>query len=422
MQRTKLLLGALLLVLILFVLTASSVSPDHSKSIISNSVPTKTVAEKREIKLYEIRQEALNKALLTYFDEAIKAGDIVGAGVSIVNGDSILFSNGFGKRNVNDIEKVNGKTVFRLGSISKGFTGILATKLQSEEKFNLEDQVVKYIPEFRFGDEMNTNNVKISNILSHTSGTPYHSFTNLVEAGIPMSKIAARFNQVQPIAKPGEQYSYQNAMFALSQEVMLKATGQDIQHLLVDRFFEPLGMENVSTDYKSLLKNKNVALPHSKRNNGWRKLDMNNHYDNAVAAGGINASSQDMAKWMRFLLGHNAEVMSPELIKQALKPIITFENKRKYYQRWPGHVSSSYGLGWRIHQFQNEKNGKLETMWHHGGSVNNFRNEIALFPESDLGICVLINSNSKLAKTVIPDLQKIIETVYEQQPDIVSNL
>ena len=422
MQRTKLLLGALLLVLILFVLTASSVSPDHSKSIISNSVPTKTVAEKREIKLYEIRQEALNKALLTYFDEAIKTGDIVGAGVSIVSGDSILFSNGFGKRNVNDIEKVNGKTVFRLGSISKGFTGILATKLQSEEKFNLEDQVVKYIPEFRFGDEMNTNNVKISNILSHTSGTPYHSFTNLVEAGIPMSKIAARFNQVQPIAKPGEQYSYQNAMFALSQEVMLKATGQDIQHLLVDRFFEPLGMENVSTDYKSLLKNKNVALPHSKRNNGWRKLDLNNHYDNAVAAGGINASSQDMAKWMRFLLGHNAEVMSPELIKQALKPIITFENKRKYYQRWPGHVSSSYGLGWRIHQFQNEKNGKLETMWHHGGSVNNFRNEIALFPESDLGICVLINSNSKLAKTVIPDLQKIIETVYEQQPDIASNL
>ncbi len=270
----------------------------------------------------------------------------------MVKGDSIIISNGFGKRNVNETENVDGETVFRLGSISKGFTGVLATKLQSENKIDLEDQLIKYIPEFHFGDDTNTKAVKISNILSHTSGTPYHSFTNLVEAGIPMANIAKQFNQVQPVAKPGEQYSYQNAMFALSQEVMLKATGQDIQHLLVNRFFKPLGMKTVSTDYKALSENKNVALPHSRRNNGWRQLSLNDHYDNAVAAGGINASSQDMAKWMRFLLGHNPEVMTSETINQVFNPVITFKNKNKYYQRWPGHVSSSYGFGWRIHTFR----------------------------------------------------------------------
>ena len=181
-------------------------------------------------------------------------------------------------------------------------------------------------------------------------------------------------------------------------------------------------MKTVSTDYKALSENKNVALPHSRRNNGWRQLSLNDHYDNAVAAGGINASSQDMAKWMRFLLGHNPEVMTSETINQVFNPVITFKNKNKYYQRWPGNVSSSYGFGWRIHTFQNEKSGEIETMWHHGGSVNSYRNEIALFPESDLGICVLINSNSRLAKTVIPDLQEIVSRVYEQTPSVSASL
>ena len=119
MQRTKLFLGAIVLVLLLFVLTASSFKPEHSKVIISNSNPLKTLAEKREIKLYTIRQQALKSALTIYFDEAIKSGDLVGAGVSIVIGDSVILSNGFGKRNVKGIENVDGETLFRLGSISK---------------------------------------------------------------------------------------------------------------------------------------------------------------------------------------------------------------------------------------------------------------------------------------------------------------
>ena len=42
------------------------------------------------------------------------------------------------------------------------------------------------------------------------------------------------------------------------------------------------------------------------------------------------------------------------------------------------------------------------------------RNEIAVYPEADLGICVLLNSNSKIARTVIPDLYKIINQVYSK--------
>ena len=149
MQRIKLFLGTIVLVLLLFVLTASSFKPAHSKAIISNSNPVKTLAEKREIKLYALRQQALKSALTIYFDQAIKSGDIVGAGVSIVSGDSVILSNGFGKRSVKGNEIVDGETLFRLGSISKGFTGVLAANLESEGKIDWNDKVVEFIPNLK---------------------------------------------------------------------------------------------------------------------------------------------------------------------------------------------------------------------------------------------------------------------------------
>ena len=79
---------------------------------------------------------------------------------------------------------------------------------------------------------------------------------------------------------------------------------------------------------------------------------LTDHYYNAVVAGGINASSLDMAKWMRFLLGHRPEVLPSGTIQKAFSPLIEIEYNNKYYQRWPGHLQSHYGFGWRIHKFQ----------------------------------------------------------------------
>ena len=116
---------------------------------------------------------------------------------------------------------------------------------------------------------------------------------------------------------------------------------------------------------------------------------------------------------MRFLLGHNPEVLKSAIIQKAVDPFIAIDYNNKYYQRWPGHKQSHYGFGWRIHTYQESQAAEKKTMWHHGGSVNNYRNEIALFPDTDIGICVLLNGNSRLAQNVIPDLYKIVRENYE---------
>lgn len=359
-------------------------------------------------------QKEVAAAVSRYFEKAIVSGDIVGAGVSIVQGDSVLLSKGYGLRSSYRPDPVDDRTVFRLGSLSKGFAGILAANLADQQLLFPEDPVIRYIPEFRFGDRVHTRGVNLGHLLTHTSGAPYHSYTNLVEAGLELTEIAGRFNQVTPIGKPGSVYSYQNALFALSGEIMERATGQPIGRLLEERFFKPLEMCATGTDHESLVKAVNIAIPHTKRRRGWRPRKLTDNYYNAIAAGGINASALDMTRWMRLLLGRYPEILSEGARKIAFTPRVEIPGRSKYYQRWPGHVSSHYGYGWRIHKFREGESEPLQTMLHHGGSVNGFRNEIAIYPESGLGICVLLNSHSRIASHVIPDLYEIVRDIHKR--------
>ncbi|MEM8847991.1 MAG: serine hydrolase domain-containing protein, partial [Bacteroidota bacterium] len=217
-------LASLFLFLLFLVFNGNdSVSETHS----SKETFDKNIYASLKQNTQELDKElknAVEQAINSYFDKAIAAEEVVGAGVSIIKGEKVLLTDGFGTRNSLTGEKVDGQTVFRLGSLSKGFAGILASDLKGEGKLNWEDRVTDCIPEFELGDRENTKNITLAHLLSHTSGAPYHSFTNLVEAGLSMNEIASRFTEVQPISKPGEMYSYQNALFALSGEMMERVT------------------------------------------------------------------------------------------------------------------------------------------------------------------------------------------------------
>ena len=413
MYRFKVFAGLASLFLFLFFLVLNgndSVSETHSsKETFDENIYASLKQNTQE--LDKELKNAVQHAVYSYFDKAIAAGEVVGAGVGIIKGEKVLLTDGFGTRNSLTGEKVDGQTVFRLGSLSKGFAGILASDLKGEGKLTWEDRVTDCIPEFELGDGENTKNITLAHLLSHTSGAPYHSFTNLVEAGLSLNEIAGRFAEVQPISKPGEMYSYQNALFALSGEMMERATGQDITTSLKERFFNPLEMCSTTMAFDALRKTENKAKPHVKSRYGWKSGELTNSYFNAVVAGGINSNAEDMAKWMQLLLGHRPDVMAHDALKKAFTPFIEIPGKRKYYQRWPGHTASYYGFGWRIHTYKSDSAGVENKIWHHGGSVNHFRNEIAIFPEEDLGICVLLNNQSKIAQTVIADLFSIVKEV-----------
>ncbi|WP_378181461.1 serine hydrolase domain-containing protein [Aquimarina sp. SS2-1] len=400
----------LLLIVSLFpLLSANEIkAPQKIKQEISRQEPMKDFFKNP---ISDKQRQLLKEEITAYFNKAFKQKKFIGASVGIVKCDSVMYSGGFGKRNVSLNDTVNAETIFRIGSVSKGFAGVLSGIYVEEGLLNWEDKVNQYVPSFQLASKKWTDSVTLSHILSHSSGLPYHSFTNLVEDGVDLQTIAGQFKSIPTIDKPGRIYSYQNAIFALSGEMIEKVSGMSYGDAIAEKIFKPLQMNTASTDYESIKNASNIAMPHRRYGRGWRSLKINQKYFNAIPAGGVNASVTDMTKWMRFLLGHNPSVMSNDGLKNVFNPVIDLPGRSKYYQKWSGHQASHYAHGWRIHDFKNNKTGESSRMIHHGGHVNSYRSEIAIFPQEDLGITILFNSPTKMAKRVIPDLHEIVQKI-----------
>ncbi|SEL23559.1 beta-lactamase class C [Aquimarina amphilecti] len=412
MKKRSLIAPSMLLLITLLFPLISAKKIEETK-LIEELKPAQASANFFKNPISDRQKELLVDAVEKYFNKALKQHKIVGAGVGIVKCDSVIYLGGFGKRKASRKDIIDEETIFRIGSVSKGFAGVLSGIYVEEGLLNWEDKVHDYVSNFELANKKWTDSVTLSHILSHSSGLPYHSFTNLVEDGIALNTIAGQFKSIKTIAKPGNIYSYQNAVFALSGAMIEQVSGKSYGEAISEKIFGPLKMNNASTDHNSLKTASNVAMPHRKYGRGWKSLKLNQKYYNAIPAGGVNASVADMAKWMRFLLGHNPNVMSSDGLKNVFNPVINLPGKSKYYQRWTNHQESQYAHGWRIHDFKNKKTGESSRMIHHGGHVNSYRSEIAIFPQEDLGITILFNSPTKLARTVVPDIHKIVKEVMD---------
>lgn len=329
-------------------------------------------------------------------NESLRRG-LPGGAFVITYGDSILLAKGFGVRKVGEPETIDENTVFRLGSVSKGFAGILAGMMVEQGIISWEDTVSHIVPYFQLKDSIQTDKVQIKHILSHTSGLPRHSYTNLVEDGLSLERIIPQLKKVELISEVGEQIAYQNAAFAVIEKVLESKTNQGFATLLQEDIFSPLEMNNASTNYATLMMNGNVAQPHffgSK--NGRMTGRIKNNYYNTISAGGVNASILDMGKYLLMLTGNRPDLISEETLDEVFAPEATINNKR-FSRYWPGVNKSYYAKGWRVLE-----NGE-QTIVYHGGYVNGYRSEIAFDRNLKLGICILYHSPSSYALRVIPE-------------------
>lgn len=330
---------------------------------------------------------------------------IPGAAVAIVKNGQIIFQKGFGIKENGEPGTVDEHTVFRLGSVSKGFASVLAGTFVEDNLLEWDGIVSDYLDDFELHDADQTNRVQVKHILSHTSGLPRHAYTNLVEDGLSLTRIISRLDRVPLIAKEGEQLAYQNAAYSVIEKVLEEQSGNDFNTLLQEELFEPLGMSNSSSTYETISFTENKAEPHvyhsTKR--GRVSIPVSKKYYNAVSSGGINASASDMGKWLLLLTGYHPEIIMEETLDQIFDPLATINNKR-FSRHWDGVNKSHYGMGWRVLDNQGQR------IVYHGGYVNGYRSEIAFAPDNDLGICILINTNSSYPLEVIPDFFNYFKT------------
>ena len=339
--------------------------------------------------------------LLQKYDSLItaefKQTGSVGAAVAVTYKNQIAYLKCFGVKKVGTNDSIDENTIFRLASVSKTVSGVLAGILDEENIVHLDDKVVDYIPGFRLKNPNSTKEITIRNLLSHTSGLVPHAYDLMVEDKVPLRKIMDRLAEVNIAAPPGKLYAYQNVMFSLLDTITTKKTSVKYPLLLKEKLFIPFGMKDASADFQSFKNSENKAYPHSGARGHYRLLRLNDRYYNTAPAAGVNASISDMAHFLLALINKKNSVVDNEIRQTVFAPQVNSHLSRSYLHRWDKVDSKQYAIGWRIIGYKGRK------VAYHGGYVQGYRAEIALCEKEDVGIVFLCNSPNSIAAQSIPD-------------------
>lgn len=343
------------------------------------------------------RLQALLEDYRRFFADSMAQTQTPGAAVVIVQGDSVIFQQGFGVKIAGTKDSIDVHTVFRIGSLSKGFASVLTGILVQQGLLNWNERVRECYPEFTLRDRQQANRIQLWHLLSHTTGLPYHAFTNLIERGFDTRKIVREYFPKAPVSgQEGIFYSYQNAAYCIIEEVMRAKTEKTYQSLLVENIFQPASMRHASCDFQTMQGCIDKALPHFWTGYNWRADSISPLYYNSAAAGGVNASIADMGEWLKLLLGHKPGIVADSTLDKVFTPVVNTGKERRIFPHWIARDDASYALGWRV-----LRHG-ADTIIYHGGYVNGFRGEIAFNRSQNVGICVLFNASSDLSSACVP--------------------
>ncbi|MFN0173694.1 MAG: serine hydrolase domain-containing protein [Saprospiraceae bacterium] len=342
--------------------------------------------------------EAFVREYAQYFSDSIRLTNTPGAAIVIVKDSQIVFMRGYGPRIAGGQDSIDVHTVFRIGSLSKGFAGVLTGIMVQEKLLDWDDPVQKHYPAFALRDRKHAARVRLWHLLSHTTGLPYHAFTNLVEKDFSIPRIVKEYFPKAPLSgKEGAFYAYQNVALCVIEEVILQKTGKTYSQLLTEKIFLPAGMNQTTCDIESIRNQQNKTLPHFTTGLGnWQADSISPHYYNAIAAGGVNASIADMGEWLKVLLGHKPNIVADSTLERVFRPVVKTDKERRIFPHWLRRDAASYALGWRVL----DHNG--DTILYHGGYVNGYKSEIAFNRREGIGICVLFNAHTAMSSACIP--------------------
>lgn len=369
------------------------------------------VPDKREVvPVKEMETPAPDPFIVEFeaqFRNMMSRSNTPGAAVAIVKGDEVIFLKGFGLKKLGEPDSVDEHTVFRLASVSKGFTGVLGALLDYSDILRLEDRLVDRVDSFDLKSEWHEDSLTIQHVLSQSTGLPYHAYTNLVEEGWERERLLNELAQVDFAGKAGEFYSYQNVSLGWFEVAAEEVSGNEFAGIVQEKIFDPLEMKDASMTHMEFTTAPNIASPHLRVRRGWRTIRISPDYYNVASAGGINASISDMSKWLLALMGNRQDVLPDTVLNTVFQPLIPTYVKRKYFSRWRNLKEAHYGLGWRV-----LKRGS-DDIFYHGGYVNGYRSEILINKTADIGICILMNAPSTFSYKAIP----LFLDLYEEYRD-----
>ncbi|QKW12524.1 serine hydrolase [Verrucosispora sp. NA02020] len=202
-----------------------------------------------------------------HFGRYVDDGRLAGFQVLVTRHGEIAHSAAYGLRDREAGTPVEADTLWRIYSMSKPITSVAAMMLWEEGRFELTDEIGRWLPEFadmRVYSKGSTlkpytvpaiEPIRVWHLLSHTSGLTYGFMqTSVVDglyraagydlyppSGVDLAEASRVFGELPLLFQPGTAWGYSVATDVLGRLIEV-VSGQSLDTFLRERMLDPLGM------------------------------------------------------------------------------------------------------------------------------------------------------------------------------------
>ncbi len=306
-----------------------------------------------------------------------------GAGVIVLENGRVVYLGVRGIADMQAMRPIDGRTAFRLASLSKAFTATAVMLLVRDGRLRYEDSLTDVFPDFpEYG-----RTITIRHLLQHTSGLPdYEDLMPAADPSVPVERAQIDDAGVLALLKaqkagwfaPGTLWRYSNSGYVLLGLVVEKASGRSFPAFLRERIFQPLKMDNTVAFVRGRNRVPDRAFGHAKAGGRWRVSDQS-PTSATLGDGGIYSSLYDLTLWDEGL--RRGLLLGQDEMTAALTPV-----------RVPGKgpvgpdgKPADYGFGWFLNPWKGHPR-----MWHYGETIG-FRTALQRFTAGGLTVIVLAN-------------------------------
>lgn len=347
------------------------------------------------------------KGLEQDIESLMKSYNAVGLSVSVVENDKVIYSKGFGYRDLENKLPVTANTIFPIGSITKAFTGSILGILESKNQVSLKNKPAFYLPDFEFYSDKMNNLITIEDLLSHKSGIGNQGSSQIFFPEKNRLKMVQRLKYLKPQAEIKNSFEYSNMAYTLAGTIIEQVTGDSWETNIQEKIFTPLEMTNSYTILEDVKTTSNYALPYGIYKGKVEEVKFED-FNSIGPAGAIKSTVGDMSNWILTWLNYgvfkNVQIIPKEYVKRAT----TLQNTREGNYEKDAFLFGD-GFGWRLRSSYGHY--RIE----HGGNTFGFSSDLAIYPFEDVGIVVLTNQDNSTLPFVIVD--NIARRLFKINPE-----
>lgn len=327
----------------------------------------------------------------------IDAGSLVSAGYALVHQGRIVHVGAVGWADRQSPRPTRTDTPYPLAGLSQPLTALAVLRLYEAGKLELDAPASRYLPALP-----NAMRATVRQLLGHCGGLPGYARIAWRDQGFEQRPAELDASQAFAAQPPGRLFEYSNLGYALLGQIIEACSGQPLARHLQLALFNPLGMANSSLP-EGFAPPDDAALKHSGA--GERLPDT---WSDTPGATNAYASAQDLARFLLFQLGQ-AEPDAQRLL--SLRALRDMQSHSESGALYPYYGGARFGLGWYRRTLAG---GTL--LWHEG-DLPGCSALMALLPERQLGVAVLINADRQQAQTRrIAD--RLLQSLHPELPPL----